>query len=67
MEISVSDKKGVEHFKESKTSIEYSNDMKDIYSSIEENNPRKERKILIVLDYMIVDLISDEKTSPPSN
>ena len=47
--------------------MKYSNDMKDIYRSIEENNPRKERKILIVLDYMIVDLISDEKTSPPSN
>ena len=36
---------GLKHFKDSKTFIEYSNDMDDIYKTIEEHNPNKKRKI----------------------
>ena len=36
-------------FNDSKAFIEYSNDMDDIYKRIEEYNPNKKRKILIVL------------------
>ena len=32
---------GLKHFNYSKAFIEYSNDMDDIYKSIEENNPNK--------------------------
>ena len=39
-------------FNVSKTFIEYSNDMADIYKIIEEYNPHKKRKILIVFDDM---------------
>ena len=35
--------------------IEYSNNMDDIYKNIEEYNPNKKRKILIVFDDMITE------------
>ena len=44
---------GLEHFNDSKAFIEYSNDMDKIYKNIEEYNPNKKRKILIVFDDMI--------------
>ena len=37
------------------------NDMQDVYLNIEENNPWKKRKMLIVFDDMITDMISDKK------
>ena len=45
-----------------KTFIEYSNDMDDIYKNIEEYNPNKKRKILIVSVDMIVDMLSNKNT-----
>ena len=51
-------KKGKYRFKiylnDSKAFIEYSNDMDDIYKNIEEYNPNKKQKILIVFDGMIL-------------
>ena len=41
-----------------KAFIEYSNDMDDIYKNTEEYNPSKKRKILIVSDNMIADMLS---------
>ena len=38
----------LKHFNDSKAFIEYSDDMDDIYKSIEECNPNKQCKILIV-------------------
>ena len=35
--------------------------MDDIYKNIEEYNPNKKRKILIVSDYMIADMLSNKK------
>ena len=35
--------------------IEYSIDINDAYKNIEENNPNKKRKLLIVFDDMIAD------------
>ena len=40
--------------------IEYSNDMDNIYKNIEECNPDKKRKILIVFDNMITDKLSNK-------
>ena len=40
----------LKQFNDSKGFIEYSNDMDDIYKSIEEYNPNKKREILIVFD-----------------
>ena len=41
--------------------MEYSNDMKDVYKNIENYNPGKKRKILIVFDDMIADMINNKK------
>ena len=38
--------------------------MDDIYKNIEEYNPNKKRKILIVLDYMIDDMLSHKSLNP---
>ena len=38
--------------------------MDDIYKNIEEQNPNKKRKILIVFDDMIADMLSNKKFHP---
>ena len=38
--------------------------MDDIYKNIEEYNPNKKRKILIVFDDMIADMLSNKKLNP---
>ena len=35
--------------------------MQDVYKNIEDDNPGKERKILIVFDDMIADMINNKK------
>ena len=55
---------GLKHFNDSKAFIEYSNDMDDIYKNIEEYNPNKKRKILIVFDDIVVDMLSNKKLNP---
>ena len=44
---------GINHFNDPKAFIEYSNDMHDIYKNIDNYNPDKENKILIVFDDII--------------
>ena len=44
--------------------MEYSNDMQDVHKNIEDYNPIKKRKILIVSDDMIADMISNNKLNP---
>ena len=44
-----------------------SNDMDDIYENMEEYNPNKERKILILFDNLIVEMLIHKKTSTNSN
>ena len=36
--------------------MEYSNDLQDVYENIEDYNPNKKRKVLIVFDNMIADM-----------
>ena len=38
--------------------------MEDIYTNIEEYSPNKKRKILIVFDDIIADMLSNEKLNP---
>ena len=54
----------LDHFKHPKAFMEYSNDMKDVYKNIEKYNPGKKRKILIVFDDMIADMINNKKLNP---
>ena len=42
--------------------MECSNNTDDIYKNIEEYNPNKKRKILILFDDMIADILSSKKT-----
>ena len=44
--------------------MEYSNDMQDVHKNIEDYNPIKTRKILIVFDDMIADTINNNKLNP---
>ena len=55
---------GTKHFNGSKAFIEYSNNMDDIYKNIEEYNPNKKRKILMVFDDMIADMLSNKNPNP---
>ena len=50
---------GTKHFNGSKAFIEYSNNMDNIYKKIEEYNPKKKQKILIVFGDMIADMLSN--------
>ena len=54
----------LKHFNDSEALIEYLNDMGDIYENIEKYNPNKKRKILIVFDDMIADMLSNKKLKP---
>ena len=53
---------GLKHLKDPQAFIEYSNNLKDVYSSIGEYNLGKKRKVLIVFDDMITKMISIIKT-----
>ena len=44
--------------------MEYSNDMQDVYKNIEDYNPKKNRKVLIVFDDMIADVINNKTLNP---
>ena len=46
---------------EPKAFIEYLNDMRNVYKNIDDYNPEKEKKILIVFDDMITDMIHNKK------
>ena len=52
---------GLKHFNDSKTFIEYPNDMNDIYKNIDEYIPNKKRKILIAFNDIIADMLSNKK------
>ena len=58
------EKVGLYHFKDPRHFIEYSNDKEDVYKNIESYNPGKKRKILIVFDDMIADMINNKKLNP---
>ena len=55
------EKVDLHHYDDPKSFIEYSNDMQNVYKTIEEYNLRKKRKILIVFDDMIADMINNTK------
>ena len=65
---------GWKHLNYSKAFIEYLNDMNDVYNFIEEYNPNKQRKILVILlvillaiykfDDIIGNMLSNKKLNP---
>ena len=44
--------------------MEYSNDMLNVYKNVEDYNPDKKRKVLIVFDDMIADMINNKNLNP---
>ena len=49
------------HFNDANTFIECSNAMDDDYENIGYYNPRRKRKVLIVFDDMIADIMTNKK------
>ena len=58
------EKVGFNHFKDPRTFMEHSNDMQDVYKNIEDDNPGKKRKTLIIFDDMIPDMNNNKKLNP---
>ena len=54
----------LDHFKNPKAFMEYSSDMQDVYKNIEDYSLGMKRKILIVFDDMIADMINNKKRNP---
>ena len=59
--INICEKVGLKRFNDPKAFTEYSNDMCDVCKNIDEYNVDKDRKILIVFDDMIADIIKNKK------
>ena len=53
---------GLKKLDDFKAFVEYSNHMVDNYKNIEECNPKKKCRILIVFDKMIADMLHTKKT-----
>ena len=61
------EKVGLDHLKDPKAFMEYSDDMQYIHKNIEDYNPGEKSKILIVFDDMIADMINNKKLNPVIN
>ena len=61
------EKVGLDYFNNSKAFMKYSNDMHDVYNSIEKYNPNEKRNVLIAFDDMIADMINNKRTKSNSN
>ena len=59
--INISEKVGIDHLNDPKAFIEYLNDMHNVYKNIDEFNPDKDNKNVIVLDDMIAHMINNTK------
>ena len=55
---------GIKHFNDPNAFIKCSNTMDDAYDNINDYNPSRERKILIVFDNMIADIVANKKFKP---
>ena len=58
------EKVGIKKLKNSKTFIDYSKTVDDVYENLEDYTSTKERKVLIVFDDMIADIEANIKLSP---
>ena len=52
---------GTDHFNDPNAFIESCNRMDDVYQNIDDYNPDRKRKILIVFDGMITDIMGKKK------
>ena len=59
--INIREKVGLDNYDDLEAFIEYLNDMQNVYKNVDEYNIDEERKILIVFDDMIADMINNNK------
>ena len=59
--IKICEKVSIDHHNDPRVYVQYSNDMRDVYININYYNPDKEKKILIVFDDIIADMINNKK------
>ena len=52
---------GIKHLNDSKAFIDCSETMNDVYENIDLCNPNRKRKVLIVFDEMIADIMTNKK------
>ena len=52
---------GIKHFNDTNAFIECSNTMDDVYENINDYNPNRKRKIVVVFDDMIADIMTNKK------
>ena len=52
---------GIKHLNDPKAFIEHSKYMDDVYNNINDYSPNRNRKILIVFDDMIADIMTNKK------
>ena len=52
---------GIKNYNDPAAFIEYSNTMDDVFSNIDDYNPKRKRKTLIVFDDMISDIMTNKK------
>ena len=51
---------GIKRFNDSTAFIEYSNDMYDVFTNINDYNKQRKRKVLIIFDDMIADIMNNK-------
>ena len=59
--IGIRENTGIKHLNDLKAFIECSNTMNDVYENIDNCNLKRKRKILIVFDDMIADIMTNKK------
>ena len=52
---------GIKNYADPNAFIEYSNTMDDVFSNIDDYNPERKRRILIVFDDIIADIMTNKK------
>ena len=52
---------GIKHFNDPTAFIEYSNGMDDVFTNIDDYNKKRKRKVVIVFDDAIADIMSSKK------
>ena len=52
---------GMKHLNDQNAFIKYSNTMDDVYDNIDDYNPKRRRKVLIVFDDMIFDIMTNKR------
>ena len=52
---------GIKHLNDPNAFIEYSNTMDDVYNNIDDYNLKRKRKVLIVFDDMIADIMTNKR------